>query len=103
MIDLNKLEQLAKAATPGLWTTGQGSHFGCEVRNYTQSTAFCGATNGLNDAAFIAAANPVIVLELIETIRLLTLVIKVNAENLDSGCSRRKISSNMWSAIRRGG
>lgn len=69
MVDLNELLAKAKAATPGSWITGEGSHWSLEVRSPKQSVAFCGATNGLNDAAFIAAANPAVVIELCETMR----------------------------------
>jgi hypothetical protein len=74
-IDLDELEAKAKAATPGDWTANR-----CVVETVTVSGAYrtvaeCrsdllieeGVT--LSDAAFIAAANPAVVLELVSQLR----------------------------------
>ena len=73
-IDLDKLEQLARAATPGPWSAeGDGA---ITWRGSTTSLAGCVAKvtdpshpSAKNDAAFIAAANPAAVLELVQRLR----------------------------------
>ena len=78
-IDLNELERLAKAATPGKWTWKQVVCFktpGCAVFwpdmskggvHYRRLDSGGGMLEA--DATFIAAANPAVVLELIRRLR----------------------------------
>lgn len=64
-IDLDHLESLAKAATPGPWDYGA-----CEV--FLKGTDFwpvIATCRNEDDLAFIAAANPAVVLELIAELR----------------------------------
>ena len=64
-IDLDQLETLATAATPGPWDYGA-----CEV--FLKGTDFwpvIATCRNENDVAFIAVANPAAVLELIAEIR----------------------------------
>ena len=71
-IDVDELERLAKAATPGPWTTkpddDQRKHLLC-----TETGAWFGVVEAsprnAADAAFIAAANPAVVLELVRRLR----------------------------------
>jgi hypothetical protein len=56
-VDLEELERLATAATPGPWHRGQGPHWAREVRGSTgRGVAWCGSQGYEADAAFIAAA-----------------------------------------------
>lgn len=72
MTDLDDLERLAKAATPGPWTTKPDDdarkHLLC-----TETGAWFGrveaSPRNAADAAFIAAANPAVVLELVRRMR----------------------------------
>jgi hypothetical protein len=78
-IDLNELERLAKAATPGKWTWKQASCFntpGCAVFwpdmskgrvHYRRLDSGGGMLEA--DANFIATANPAVVLELVRRLR----------------------------------
>lgn len=60
-LDLDKLEALAKSATPGPWKTGSGDHWSREVRGSdNQGIAWCGHSSGHADAMFIAAARAAI-------------------------------------------
>ena len=72
MIDIDKLEKLAKAATPGAWDAVLHAH-GTGVENDDEQLFIeqYGLTYAANpsDALFIAAANPQAVLELIERVR----------------------------------
>lgn len=55
-IDLDALEALLAKATPGPWHTGAGDHWSRDVRAGSDAPAFCGARNGVADAALIVAA-----------------------------------------------
>ena len=89
MIDLDKLETLARAATPGEWLASVEY---AEVRNMDgYVVADCGsrlshrATNeqhaaDIRDAAFIAAASPDVALELAAELRLLRAVAEAARE-----------------------
>jgi len=80
--DLDKLEQVAKAATPGPWERAPVEYWG-EVRTAIQhpkekgvdpvvEPGFCCETQyeiSDNNASFIAEASPSTVLELIERVR----------------------------------
>lgn len=71
MIDLNKLEELAKAATPGPW---EKSSLGCGIvglkaANKQWAFASDDSDANLRNAGFSAAANPAAVMELIALIR----------------------------------
>lgn len=75
-VDLDDLESKARAATPGPWNTGSGEHWSRDVRCRDpgltaggQGVAWCGAEHGHEDAAYIAAAHPGVVLILIERVR----------------------------------
>lgn len=64
MNDYSKLQELAKAATPGEWFVSSGgdmvvSHDSCETICTTDENL------DMHDAKFIAAANPATVLELL--------------------------------------
>lgn len=65
-IDLDTLEAFAKAATPGPWDTKEGPDFS-EILANSKNIALVGSQH--KDAAFIAAANPAVVLELIAELR----------------------------------
>lgn len=54
--DLNAIEALLAAGTPGPWRTGTGDHWCRDIRAGSDSPAFCGARNGPADAALIVAA-----------------------------------------------
>ena len=84
-LDLNKLERLANAATPGPWSwtnnegwaypqtqvkTEQGTHIARFVDAAPQFCCTVGeARQEWLNAAFIAAANPAVVLELVRRLR----------------------------------
>lgn len=75
MIDLNKLEKLAKGASPGPWGIAEtradnGEYTGLEIFA-DDGSALISEEYLPNDAdsQFIAAANPAVILELIETQR----------------------------------
>lgn len=71
MIDINKLRQLAQAATPGPWVS-QGRYIGTprhmsyigEVRD--QCGNWSDTEKSRADAAFISAANPAVMIELLD-------------------------------------
>ena len=71
MIDLDELEKLAEAATPGTWDAVLHAH-GTGVENDDEQLFIeqYGLTYAANpsDALFIAAANPQAVLELVERV-----------------------------------
>lgn len=76
MIDLDQLEAMAKAATPGPWRTGECGNVDCWCRLVLAPSASdeenCVVPSGsieARDAAFVSAANPAVVLELITQIR----------------------------------
>ncbi len=66
MSKLDELEALAKAATPGPWRNSEERPLLCVTVGIPADSP---RWNGRNDAAFIAAANPATVLDLIELIR----------------------------------
>lgn len=76
--ELDQLEALAKAATPGPWgsySNPQADGFAC-VATYTQvdysDSPFCGAESQAQaDAAYTSAAHPGTVLALIAEVRLM--------------------------------
>ncbi|KAM9863123.1 hypothetical protein ACI1US_01008 [Leucobacter sp. BZR 635] len=68
MTDLGKLEELAKAATPGPWeqyTTLQADSHVTAGGGLLTGTLVCGPTYHKGNAEFIAAANPAAMLALI--------------------------------------
>lgn len=65
-IDLDTLEAIAKAATPGPWETKAGQDFS-EILANSKNIALVGSQH--KDAAFIAAANPTTMLALIAELR----------------------------------
>lgn len=80
-IDLDKLEQLARAATPGPYqyrddTSAQ--HLGSTVEN--EARAIVAMHTSLEDAAYIAAANPAVVLELVQRLRAAEAIVRDLAE-----------------------
>lgn len=80
MTDTKELRKLAKAATPGPWVVGSktNTHWkravGFGDKPSMNSVAFCGHSEAQahKDAAYIAGANPVVVIELLKTIGRLT-------------------------------
>ncbi len=80
IVDIEKLEALAKAATPGPWERSEGNEVSV---SYEGDEAYCcweeagpaqvagGTEQSRADADFIAAANPAAVLELIAEIEVL--------------------------------
>lgn len=64
-IDIEELKRLAEAATPGPWFRS-GDHAMKDLGKYSTHIADCMGNDG--DAAFVAAANPASVLELIDRI-----------------------------------
>lgn len=64
--ELNALEAAAKAATPGPWTAKEGPDFS-EIFANDKNIALVGSQHV--DAAYIAAANPATILELIAELR----------------------------------
>lgn len=93
MRDLRELTRLAQAATLGDWSSGP-NHLA--VRVYTNRTLDNGSVERTtiataekpHDGAFIAATNPVVVLELIERIRALELALKsIAAAGVVSGAA----------------
>lgn len=64
--ELDALEAAAKAATPGPWNTKEGPDFS-EIFAHDKNIALIGSQHA--DAAYIAAANPAAVLELIAELR----------------------------------
>lgn len=85
---LDELERLANAATPGPWTNdvrvgsaaiypakydikcfGDDEHIICIFQGKYYNDKWNMADQQIADAAFIAAANPAVVLDLIQTIR----------------------------------
>ena len=73
MGDLDKLEELARAATPGPWRRCDLTHVevvpepGCSSAGITHRSSR--GTYSPADAAFIAAANPQVLLDLIARVR----------------------------------
>lgn len=71
-IDLNELERLANAATPGPWVRqdfySSGSRFGVDGPDGEVICASFGAARSA-DYEHIAAANPAVVLELVRRLR----------------------------------
>ena len=67
--DFIELREAIAAATPGPWHIGEGSHWSREVRRPDDaSVAWCGhmAPQSLRDAAYIAAANPQTISDLLD-------------------------------------
>ena len=72
MTALTELEQLAKAATPGPWRQSEHEHLkDCIMTHGSNPVIYCDEVPimELKDAAFIAAANPQVILRLIELVR----------------------------------
>ncbi len=67
-LDLDKLEALARAATPGPWTY-DGDIRASDGSFIIRDDRYSPTTPGDSDAAFIAAANPATALALIDEIR----------------------------------
>ena len=65
-VELSALEAKAKAATPGPWETKEGPDFS-EILANSKNIALVGSQH--KDAAYIATANPAVVLELIKDLR----------------------------------
>lgn len=63
---MNELERLAEAASPGPWLTVDMTGNGFETVVTCDDDPVCHAH--VDDAAFIAAANPAVVLELLEQV-----------------------------------
>jgi hypothetical protein len=68
-IDLDKLERLARAATPGPWRQREQRDDGSTLASYEQGCFVESPNMAGEDAAYIAAANPSVVLALIERLR----------------------------------
>ena len=72
-IDLDDLERKAKAATPGKWSWGEAEHalWGDGEYEAVIDSGRHRSHSGLkdNDAEFIAAASPAVVLELVAELR----------------------------------
>lgn len=74
-IDLDALERLARAATPGPWHTGDGYEqqdpgaYVADARGHIVVAQADDSPCVPTDAAFIAAANPAAVLELVQRLR----------------------------------
>lgn len=68
MIDLDELERLAQAATPGPWEADCDSGFVSGICQFWDKSEY-DFDNPHNNAAYIAATNPQTVLELIAHIR----------------------------------
>jgi len=68
-LDLDSLEALAKAATPGPWRVHGIDVYTDDDSSMVANGSYCDAQGGENDTAFIAAANPQTVLELIRHLR----------------------------------
>lgn len=103
MIDLDKLEQLALAATPGPWLHRHdpGNPVGCQhgiklpgehgywvadcLDNADRNTV--GGHAGMRNAAYIAAANPAAVLELIRRLRAAEQDLAIFARITEEGAS----------------
>lgn len=86
--DLSDLEQKARAATPGPWTSDSNG----APRDST-GAMLCGPGQNMfrNDAAFIAAANPKVILALLEERKLLLAVVEAFKDfNSDNGENRIK-------------
>jgi hypothetical protein len=66
--DLDRLERLAKAATPGPWELGDGG-WGVYVTTADGTEVVSREWTGPQDAAHIAASDPATVLELIAELR----------------------------------
>ncbi len=93
MTDLNELERLARAATPGPWKACDGRGPGVAVfwdaPEQDDNFVFYDETGGRHrDAAYIAAASPNVVLQLIARVRELerrNLVLRCTARDLADG------------------
>lgn len=76
-LDLNKLELLAKAATPGPWYEGKHGYI---LGPATRSSGLMDICNVFNaeerNLPYIVAANPTTILELINEIRRLEAALK---------------------------
>jgi hypothetical protein len=68
---INKLEKLARAATPGDWKASDAGNVRTNVDSKRDTFFICSAGGDIDDAAYIAAANPQTVLKLCEVIRTL--------------------------------
>jgi AraC-like DNA-binding protein len=88
MIDLTALKELAKAATPGKWQHNCHGYIYGEKNSLVQGSgdADQGALIRIEDAAFIAAAYPSTVLELLARLE--------RAENLLASIERRAGSAS---------
>ena len=64
--ELSSLEAAAKAATPGPWNTKEGPDFS-EIFAHDKNIALIGSQHA--DAAYIAAANPASILELVQELK----------------------------------
>lgn len=118
--DLDKLEQLAGAATPGPWEADihgnqclgihrphnhpiDADHF--DFDDCPANGAIVVTDGGYYppvaaDAAFIAAANPAAVLELIAEVRRLNTIIDLGRGTLDRMHAQEQQSHQDWSTIR---
>ena len=71
-MNINELEKLAKAATPGPWRQSEHEHLkDCIMTHGSNPVIYCDEVPimALEDAAYVAAANPQTILAMIELMR----------------------------------
>lgn len=92
-MNIEELKRLAEAATPGPWVLDEllADFYGFEVRTSTDGKVCADASE--QDAAHIAAANPVVVLELIRQREELLASLK---EVRDLGHNYTQVSHRVW-------
>jgi hypothetical protein len=82
-IDLDELEQLARAATPGPWdgtiSTSRVRYLGPRQDTVEHGDYIASCTHA-PDAEFIAAANPAVVLELVRRLRAAVAIVREVAQ-----------------------
>lgn len=86
-LDLDAIEAVADAATPGPWTVDSSIPYGHRVGSSDEAdwvawTGEHGETGSEADAAFIAAVNPVVALALVAEVRRLRVELERRTEDL---------------------
>ena len=100
-VDLDALEALAKAATPGPWThyeTMQADNHVTAGGGILTGTHVCGPTYEKKNAAFIATADPSTVLALIAELRQER---ERANENADAARGQNDLNRELWAALSR--
>lgn len=95
-MNIEELKRLAEAATPGPWFAAISSNMNNSV--HVSMGTICDTGKNIDDAAYVAAANPAAILELIQQRDELLAALKDAAEKMRR-CDYMQARSDMLTAI----